>query len=276
LTFGSNDLESHEQPGTDSVTVDDRRGRTHAGGGMSRLAGANGMAKAIAIATIAPGGTVAVGSALVMDEAEHYRAGIGCMLEQNRSGEVYISVVVNGGSAFHGGIREGDIIERVDEHDIRPGAGVEVVSSYIRGPIGSVVTMFLRRHGQLVKLSIPRARVPGAGTEMLGMLFQNNAAVPSAQPREPSLQDKLGKLAALRERGNLSENEFAAARSRLLSGQDSSIQRRAAPSSFGTFLNALGSDVFSLIEDPEVARRRNKQQQDGLAGNNPPPARLFL
>ena len=227
------------------------------------------MAKAIAIATMAPGGTVAVGSALVMDEAEHYRAGIGCMLEQNRSGEVYISVVVNGGSAFHGGIREGDIIERVDEHDVRPGAGVETVSAYIRGPVGSVVTMHLRRHGQVVHFSIPRARVPGAGTEMLGVLFQSSAAGPSAQYREPSLHDKLGKLAALRDRGNLNSREFEAARSRLLSGQDSSIQRRPAPPSFGSILNTLGSDVFSLIEDPEVARR--KQQQEGHAGRSAPP-----
>ena len=33
-------------------------------------------------------------------------AGIGCMLESNHSGEVYIAVVVNGGSAFRSGIEE--------------------------------------------------------------------------------------------------------------------------------------------------------------------------
>ena len=44
---------------------------------MSRLGhGAEGMATAIGIATLAPGGTVAVPAALVLDEVEHYRAGL--------------------------------------------------------------------------------------------------------------------------------------------------------------------------------------------------------
>lgn len=44
---------------------------------MSRLGhGAEGMATAIGLATLAPGGTVAVPAALVMDEVEHYRAGL--------------------------------------------------------------------------------------------------------------------------------------------------------------------------------------------------------
>lgn len=43
---------------------------------MTRLGnGTSGMARAIGIATLAPGGTVAVPAALVLDEVEHYRAG---------------------------------------------------------------------------------------------------------------------------------------------------------------------------------------------------------
>ena len=34
------------------------------------------------------------------------RTGIGCMLESNRSGEICVSVVVDGGSAFRSGIQE--------------------------------------------------------------------------------------------------------------------------------------------------------------------------
>lgn len=43
---------------------------------MARLgSGADGMAKAIGIATLAPGGSVAVPAALILDEVEHHRAG---------------------------------------------------------------------------------------------------------------------------------------------------------------------------------------------------------
>ena len=53
------------------------------------------MARSMAIAAVAPGGSFAVGSALVLDELEHHRAGIGCMLESGGRG-VVISVVVPG------------------------------------------------------------------------------------------------------------------------------------------------------------------------------------
>jgi hypothetical protein len=63
---------------------------------MSRLGeGSAGMARSMAIAAVAPGGSFAVGSALVLDELEHHRAGIGCMLESGGRG-VVISVVVPG------------------------------------------------------------------------------------------------------------------------------------------------------------------------------------
>jgi hypothetical protein len=63
---------------------------------MSRLGeGSSGLARSLAIAAVAPGGSFAVGGALVLDEIEHHRAGIGCLLESTDDG-VIISVVVPG------------------------------------------------------------------------------------------------------------------------------------------------------------------------------------
>ena len=74
---------------------------------MARLGdGTEGMATSIAMATLAPGGTVVVPAALVMDEVEHQRAGIGCMLESTGNGELHVSVVVPGGAAHASGLQK--------------------------------------------------------------------------------------------------------------------------------------------------------------------------
>ena len=108
---------------------------------MSRLGhGTEGMAKSIAMAALAPGGTVVVPAALVMDEVEHHRAGIGCMLESMGNGEVHVSVIVPGGAAQASGLQEGDVIESIEGQRLRPGrGGVEQLSSLIRGTSGSYV-----------------------------------------------------------------------------------------------------------------------------------------
>lgn len=113
---------------------------------MARLGdGTEGMATSIAMATLAPGGTVVVPAALVMDEVEHHRAGIGCMLESTGNGEVHVSVVVPGGAAHANGLQEGDVIESIDGQRLRPGrGGVEQLSSLIRGPSGSYVEVGAR------------------------------------------------------------------------------------------------------------------------------------
>lgn len=51
-----------------------------------------------------------------------------------------------------------------------------------------------------VEYRMQRARVPGAGTEMLGLIFQRPSASSSSKAKEPTVQDKLDKLVALRER----------------------------------------------------------------------------
>lgn len=116
---------------------------------MSRLRnGHEGMAQSLAIAALAPGGSVAVGSALVLDEVstrqtvpldlsslasdsrfeflmqvEYYSAGIGCMLESTGVGEIVISVVMAGGAAAGASIEEGDVLEQIEEHVIIPETG---------------------------------------------------------------------------------------------------------------------------------------------------------
>ena len=107
---------------------------------MSRLGnGTQGMAQAIGIVTLAPGGTVAVPAALMFDEMEHYRAGIGCMLENTGNSEICVSVVVKGGAASQSGMCEGDIIESIDGRVTTENATVEQCSALIRGPSGSHV-----------------------------------------------------------------------------------------------------------------------------------------
>ena len=61
----------------------------------------------------------------------------------------------------------------MNEHRIFPHTSLDIVSSYIRGPAGSMVRMgILRNDKQRLEMRIQRARVPGQGTEMLGALFQ--------------------------------------------------------------------------------------------------------
>ena len=122
------------------------------------------------------------------------------------------------------------------------------MSGCIRGPIGSIVTMTLRkRNGSQIQYCIPRARVPGAGTEMLGALFQSGTNPSQAKNREPTQQDKLAKLMALRRRGNLNEDEFNAAKQRLLSGQDSQLRKAPSAPSIGSMFSALGSGIYMYI-----------------------------
>ena len=268
--------------------------------GRGSLAG-NDVATAIAVATLAPGGTVAVGGALFMDEMQHYRAGIGCMLESDRAtGEVYISVIVKGGAAAESGLAEGDYILQVDEHRIVPGTSLDTVSSYIRGPVNSVVTLVgcacvccyapcetqtLTCAAQLVRhryhsdpevYRIERAPVPGQGTEMLGALFQSRG--PRKEFREPTLQDKLDKLHTLHARGNLSDRELEAARQRLLSGQDTSLQHAQATHGLSSMFSALASDLggfAQMFEDPEVVKRKKMlQHQHGHQGPRVQPPNL--
>ena len=125
------------------------------------------MARSMAIAAVAPGGSFAVGSALVLDELEHHRAGIGCMLE-SAGGGVVISVVVPGfvllraspapradsgrlcpapgraaslvaggrsvtlfsrrGAAAAAGMHEGDVIEQIDDHVVTLDTGKPAAS----------------------------------------------------------------------------------------------------------------------------------------------------
>jgi len=231
---------------------------------MARLGnGAEGMARCVALATLAPGGTVAVPAALVLDEMEHHRAGIGCMLESTDWGEVHVSVVVAGGAAHQSGLREGDVIESIDGQRLQPRGGVEQVSSLIRGPSGSYVELDLRRSGERFRSRIQRRAVPGGSAEILGTLFQGvRSSGPGRGQRELTTEDRVDMLRRLHRRGNLSDAEFRAAELRLRTGYEAAPTKQAAKSfSFTNVLEALGSDVNTMISDPEVLRRKKEQEQ---------------
>ncbi len=74
---------------------------------------------------------------------------------------------------------------------------VDVVVVVLRFRTCACLCVLYRRE---VEYRIQRARVPGAGTEMLGLIFQGASASSSSKPKEPTLQDKLEKLVTLHQR----------------------------------------------------------------------------
>jgi len=230
---------------------------------MSRLGeGSAGLARSMAIAAVAPGGSFAVGSALVLDEVEYYRAGIGCMLENTPEGNIFISIIVRGGAAAVSGMQEGDIVEQVDEHLITPDMGVNTVSGFIRGSAGSMVAITLRKKdGRRVVSNMQRRAVPGGTAEILGSLFGNSF---TAKYKEKTLEDKVHKLSHLYQRGNLSVDEYYDAKLRLECGET----RQKTPESsinFSGFWSTLTSDLSYAFSDPEVIRRKKAAVEAGAA-----------
>ena len=77
--------------------------------------------------------------------------------------------------------------------------------------------------------------------------------------------DKLEKLANLYRRGNLSEDEYADARMRIVGGQVR--EKKSSPSlSIGDVFSTLGSDLNHMLSDPEVIRRKKALADQGRAG----------
>jgi C-terminal processing protease CtpA/Prc len=64
---------------------------------------------------------VGVAALLAVDEIEHHRAGIGCILEEARDGSVRVSGVMAKGAAMGAGIEEGDLVLGVDSRRVTPG-----------------------------------------------------------------------------------------------------------------------------------------------------------
>jgi hypothetical protein len=132
--------------------------------------------------------------------------------------------------------------------------------------------LILPENRRLIEKIIQRARVPGQSTEMLGALFggRTDSAPRAATTTFRTTDSKVAELQRLHERGNLSKEEFMLAEARLRTGRE--IQVKKTPisgSGFESVVSAVGSDVWSLFEDPEVKRRR---EQERLSRRFPPPA----
>uniref|UniRef100_A0A7S0E4K6 PDZ domain-containing protein n=1 Tax=Hanusia phi TaxID=3032 RepID=A0A7S0E4K6_9CRYP len=229
---------------------------------MPRLdGGIVGMSKAVAIATTVPGGTGAVASALIMDELEYHRAGIGCVLEDNpETGDILIGKIMPRGAASSSGLCEGDVLEQVDEHPIHKGMSVSEASHFIRGREGSVVTLQVRRGAESrATIRIVRQRVPGSETEMLGALWQKSHHKPKS-PKVVTKEDKLEKLVSLRKRGLINDVEFEHARLRLMEGKEGELPKQKSSFSYTHMFQTLQSDFEKLFTDPEILRRRQQLQ----------------
>ncbi|EKX49710.1 hypothetical protein GUITHDRAFT_151438 [Guillardia theta CCMP2712] len=217
---------------------------------MPRLDGGFvGMSKAVAIATTVPGGTGAVASALILDEIEYYRAGIGCVLEDNpETGDIRIGKIVPKGAASNTGLCEGDVLEQVDEHPIYKGMCLKHRTLRVR-----------RGEAYRATIRIVRQRVPGSETEMLGALWQKNHHKPK-EPKVATKEDKLEKLVSLRKRGLINDVEFEHARLRLMEGREGELPKQKASFSYTHMFQTLQSDFEKLFTDPEILRRRQIQQ----------------
>ena len=86
--------------------------------------------------------------------------------------------------------------------------------------------------------------------------------------------DKLEKLENLYRRGNLSEDEYADARLRIVGGQVR--EKKSSPSvSIGDVFSTLGSDLNYMLSDPEVIRRKKALADKGRAGSFSGSAQSF-
>jgi len=136
--------------------------------------------------------------------------------------------------------------------------------------------LILPENRRIIEKTIQRARVPGQSTEMLGALFggRTESAPRAATTTVRTTDSKVAELLRLHERGNLSKEEFLHAEARLRTGKQIEVkQTPISGSGFETVVSAVGSDVWSLFEDPEVKRRR---EQERLSRRFPPSASHWI
>ena len=136
--------------------------------------------------------------------------------------------------------------------------------------------LILPENRRLIEKIIQRARVPGQSTEMLGALFggRTDSAPRAATTTFRTTDSKVAELQRLHERGNLSKEEFMLAEARLRTGREIEVKKTPiSGSGFESVVSAVGSDVWSLFEDPEVKRRR---EQERLSRRFPPAASHWL
>mmetsp|Transcript_45974 Transcript_45974/g.111924 ORF Transcript_45974/g.111924 Transcript_45974/m.111924 type:complete len:254 (-) Transcript_45974:155-916(-) len=160
-------------------------------------------------------GVGAVAGHLLAEEVEHYRCGIGVILESDQEGRTRIGGLIKGGTGFNSDLEHSDELLAVDQHVVERGMRIEDVAAYIRGKEGSILTLVVRKRGGMIAtVKLVRQRLPGAKAEMLGALWQSPTS--GKKPKGPiSIGEKLDLLMQLRKRGNISSDEYEQAERRL-------------------------------------------------------------
>ncbi len=112
--------------------------------------------------TIAPGetvrdlGTIPLVRAARLDQGLEQEGRIGLVLESNDDGVVLVRAAPEGLPAAAAGLRAGDVIARIDGHEVR-NLGLEPVASLLRGAPGTALTVDVRsRTGESRRVQIIR------------------------------------------------------------------------------------------------------------------------
>jgi carboxyl-terminal processing protease len=86
--------------------------------------------------------------------------GIGANLTRNPENQIVL-LPVSGNPAADAGVLEGDILIKVDDVEITPESSTETVLAYVRGPVGSMVEIVIRRPatGEELTFRIERAEI---------------------------------------------------------------------------------------------------------------------
>lgn len=92
------------------------------------------------------------------DEISQSFDGIGASVDMTRDGLLVVAPLIDS-PAERAGIRSGDIIIRAGEKDIVPSMSVQEAVSYVKGPAGTRVVLTILRDGQVLTVSVERAKI---------------------------------------------------------------------------------------------------------------------
>jgi C-terminal processing protease CtpA/Prc len=125
-------------------------------------------------------GVAPVAAMIVADEVEHFRCGIGCVLQREAvTGRFVVERAMRSQpkSCDEDELEEGDLILRVADTWLKAHHSLQDVSALIRGREGTILNLLVLKPDSYTPISVSmvRRRLPGAKTEMLGALWQVRA-----------------------------------------------------------------------------------------------------